>query len=379
MALRMSLDAGSERPADPCLADVASGGLRVQNLTTSFHTSRGIVRAVDDVSLTIRGGEMLALVGESGSGKSVLARSIMRLLPRKGVESSGEISVASESLSNLSERQIRRHWGPNISMIFQDPMTALNPVMRVGDQIVESLRGVRKRDARGLRQTAIDALVDVGVSEPARRVQQYPHQLSGGMRQRVMIAIALIRDPQVLVADEPTTALDVTIQAQIMDLLKREQQSRKMSVLFITHDLGLAAMYAENVMVMYAGQVVESGPATRVLSSPRTPYTQALHNSMPLIDNAPHTRLEAIAGRPPDLASLPAGCRFAPRCLYAQERCLEEEPQLVADPERQDHMYRCFFPVGRPEGDAALAVNRSKGASSSGVEVAVHKRPETEA
>ncbi|WP_200900832.1 ABC transporter ATP-binding protein [Pseudarthrobacter siccitolerans] len=343
--------------------------LKVRNLTTSFHTSRGLVRAVDDVSLAIRGGEMLALVGESGSGKSVLARSIMRLLPRSGVESSGEILIKGEDLASLSEPQMRPHWGPTVSMIFQDPMTALNPVMRIGDQIVESLRGANTGGFRALRRAAVKALNDVGVSEPERRVQQYPHQLSGGMRQRVMIAIALIRDPQVLVADEPTTALDVTIQAQVMQLLKREQQSRQMSVLFITHDLGLAASYAENVMVMYAGQVVESGPADAVLRSSRTPYASALRNSMPLVKNPPHARLEAIAGRPPDLASLPTGCRFASRCAYSQERCLKEEPQLVSDNGREDHKYRCFFPVGLPEGDAALRANRAKGTSASGVPV----------
>jgi oligopeptide/dipeptide ABC transporter ATP-binding protein len=348
--------------------------LRVRDLTTTFHTARGVMRAVDNVSLSIRGGEMLALVGESGSGKSVLARSIMRLLPHHGAESSGEIMIGGEDLSKLSERQMRSHWGPSISMIFQDPMTALNPVMRVGDQIVESLKGRRFRGARTLRQTAVDSLIDVGVSEPKARVRQYPHQLSGGMRQRVMIAIALIRNPQVLVADEPTTALDVTIQAQIMGLLKREQQSRHMSVLFITHDLGLAASYAENVMVMYAGQVVESGPADIVLRAPRSPYTAALRNSMPLIKNPPHTRLEAIAGRPPDLASLPPGCRFAQRCVYAQERCLEEMPLLQSDAGNDNHKYRCFFPVGRPEGEAAMRTNIAKGASASGVPVGAPQR-----
>lgn len=345
--------------------------LKVRDLTTSFDTSRGIVRAVDDVSLAIRGGEMMALVGESGSGKSVLARSIMRLLPRNSVESSGEIRVTGVDLSNLSERQMRRHWGPSISMIFQDPMTALNPVMRIGDQIIESLGTAKAGGSRKHREAAINALNAVGVSEPERRVRQYPHQLSGGMRQRVMIAMALIRDPQLLVADEPTTALDVTIQAQVMQLLKREQQSRQMSVLFITHDLGLAAAYAENVMVMYAGQVVESGPADAVLRSSRTPYASALRNSMPHVKNPPHTRLQAIAGRPPDLAALPQGCRFAPRCAYAQARCLQEEPQLVSDDGREDHKYRCFYPVGLPEGDAALHANRMRGASASGVPVGV--------
>lgn len=365
----MTLDADSQDHASAGPKRLRDDTLKVRDLTTTFQTSRGLVTAVDGVSLSIRGGEMLALVGESGSGKSVLARSITRLLPRRGVEFSGQIWVNGQDLSSFTERQMRRHWGPSVSMIFQDPMTALNPVMTIGDQIVESLRGARRGGSRTLRREVVNALNDVGVSEPERRVRQYPHQLSGGMRQRVMIAMALIRDPQVLVADEPTTALDVTIQAQVMQLLKREQQSRQMSVLFITHDLGLAASYAENVMVMYAGQVVESGPVDAVLRSSRTPYASALRNSMPLVKNPPHTRLEAIAGRPPDLTSLPAGCRFAPRCTFAQERCLQEEPQLVSDKERADHVYRCFFPVGLPAGDAALRANRVKGKSASGVPV----------
>lgn len=351
-------------PGDP--GDVV---LEVRHLSTSFDTDRGVINAVEDVSLSIAGGQMLALVGESGSGKSVLARSIMRLLPRGGAVSSGQIIVEGDDLSSLSERQMRDHWGPTISMIFQDPMTALNPVMRVGDQIVESLSRRRGTAKRSHRQTAIDALADVGVPDPAARIRQYPHQLSGGMRQRVMIAIALIRNPQVLVADEPTTALDVTIQAQIMDLLKREQQARRMSVLFITHDLGLAATYAENVMVMYAGQVVESGPAATVLRAPRSPYTAALRASMPHLENPPHSRLAAIAGRPPDLADLPVGCRFAARCVYAQERCLEEMPGLLLHDGSDDHAYRCFYPVGSAEGDQAIQINRSRGVSASGVTV----------
>ena len=255
-------------------------------------------------------------------------------------------------------------------MIFQDPMTALNPVMKIGPQITEVFKTHRPdMPARDRQAAAVRLLREVGISSPEARVAQYPHELSGGMRQRVTIAIALALDPKLLIADEPTTALDVTVQAQVMGLLREEQENRRMAVLFVTHDLGLAAMHADRVAVMYAGQIVETGPIRRVFASPRSPYTAGLRRSVPGLSAAPHTRLAAIPGRPPDLLALGRGCRFAPRCRSAQQRCLDEPVPLVSTAADPDHSYRCFFPEGTPAGDEALARNRARGSTATGLPV----------
>lgn len=344
--------------------------LDVRDLTTTFDTPHGSLTAVDRVSLRLEKGEMLAVVGESGSGKSVLSRSIMRLLSGRGVTSSGHVVFNGVDFVELDQRAMRAHWGPSVSMIFQDPMTALNPVMRVGDQIGEGLRVHRKMAKREREDAVVALLRDVGIPEPELRLNQYPHQLSGGMRQRVVIAVALALDPMLLMADEPTTALDVTIQAQVMALLKREQLDRHMAVVLVTHDLGVAAMYSQRVVVMYAGQVVESATTSRLFSSMRSPYTEGLRRSIPSVSAAPHTRLQAIPGRPPNLAGDVRGCRFAPRCSRAQAECLNGEVPLFSEPDDPDHQYRCLFPVGRPEGEEALRLNRERGVTAAGLPVA---------
>jgi oligopeptide/dipeptide ABC transporter ATP-binding protein len=251
-------------------------------------------------------------------------------------------------------------WGAEMAMIFQDPMTSLNPVMKIGSQITESLRfhlGVDKSEANA---TALALLASVGIPAPEQRLKEYPHQLSGGMRQRVTIAIALACGPKVLFADEPTTALDVTVQAQILDLLAEQQRERHMAMILVSHDLGVVAGRTDEIMVMYGGRVVEQAPTDVLFSAVRMPYTEALLRSIPRIEQASHSRLEAIPGRPPQLISPPSGCNFAPRCRYVQARCLEETPPLIPA-EDPRHRYRCWFPVGTPEGAEALARNQREG------------------
>ena len=287
------------------------------------------MRAVDGVSFTLERGRTLGVVGESGSGKTVLSRSIMGLLPRSNVERTGTIRYEGTDISDYSQSEMRHVWGPEMAMVFQDPMTSLNPVMKIGAQITESLRyhlDMGKDEANDL---AVALLTSVGIPEPAKRVKEYPHQLSGGMRQRVVIAIALACGPKLLFADEPTTALDVTVQAQILNLLDAQQRERYMAMILVTHDLGVVAGRADDIAVMYAGKIVEKAPAARLFASMRMPYTEALLESIPKLEYRSHTRLASIAGRPPDLVNPPTGCSFAPRCRYAQERCLEEEPPLV--------------------------------------------------
>ena len=334
--------------------------LEVVDLKTHFRTPRGTVRAVDGVSLTLDRGRTLGVVGESGCGKTILSRSIMGLLPRSNTERSGQVLYAGVDLVGLPESDMRRIWGVEMSMVFQDPMTSLNPVMRIGRQITESLQyhiGIEKDDAR---ETAVALLRSVGIPEPQRRLDEYPHQLSGGMRQRVMIAIALACGPKLLLADEPTTALDVTVQAQILDLLQRQQQERFMAMILVTHDLGVVAGRTDEIAVMYAGKIVERAPTRVLFREMRMPYTEALVQSIPRVTNRSHTRLQAIAGRPPDLVNPPPGCRFAPRCPYVQERCWSEEPPLqeAATP---GHVYACWYPVGTPDGHAALERNQREG------------------
>jgi oligopeptide/dipeptide ABC transporter ATP-binding protein len=334
--------------------------LEVEDLSTHFRTPRGRVRAVDGVSFTLERGRTLGIVGESGSGKTVLSRSIMGLLPRTNVERTGTIRYEGTDISEYSQAEMREVWGPEMAMIFQDPMTSLNPVMKIGKQITESLRfhlDMPKGEANDL---AVSLLRSVGIPEPAKRVKEYPHQLSGGMRQRVVIAIALACGPKLLFADEPTTALDVTVQAQILNLLDAQQRERFMAMVLVTHDLGVVAGRAHDIAVMYAGKIVEKASAKTLFASMRMPYTEALLESIPKLEYASHTRLASIPGRPPDLANPPKGCNFAPRCRYAQERCLEEEPELQAGADT-GHVFACHYPVGTEAGAEALARNLARG------------------
>jgi len=288
-----------------------------------------VARAVDGVDLTIHAGETLGVVGESGSGKSVTALSIMRLLPAPPARyAGGRILFRGEDLLTKSDAELRRVRGDEIAMIFQEPMTALNPVFTVGDQIMETVRQHRGYDAARARVHALEMLNKVGIPAPERRVDEYPHQLSGGMRQRVMIAIAMSCDPQLLIADEPTTALDVTIQAQILDLIRGLQQSAGMSVLLITHDLGVVAETAQNVAVMYAGKVVEYASASDLFERPRHPYTIGLLRSLPQLAR-PGERLATIPGVVPSATRFPSGCRFRTRCSLATAECAVDEPRLL--------------------------------------------------
>ena len=301
--------------------------LEVEDLRTTFHTPRGDVRAVDGVSFALAAGETLGLVGESGSGKSVLGRTVMGLVASGGTTTvSGTVRLGGRSVHELEPSARRRLWGPEVAMVFQDPMTSLNPVKRVGTHLTETLR----RHLRCSRTEATDRVVDllrqVGIPEPARRLRQYPHELSGGMRQRVVIATALACDPRLLIADEPTTALDVTVQKQILDLLGSLVAERDMAMLLVSHDLGAVAGRTDRVQVMYAGRTVESGPTRPVFGAPAHPYTDALLASIPRLGNAPHTVLRTIEGNPPDMARPPAGCRFAPRCGFATDTCRDALP-----------------------------------------------------
>jgi oligopeptide/dipeptide ABC transporter ATP-binding protein len=318
--------------------------LVVEDLHTSFRTARGTVRAVDGVSFSLDSGKTLAVVGESGSGKTVLSRSIMGLLPPRDVTATGTVRFAGRDLTAMTPDQRRRIWGAELSMIFQDPMTALNPVKRIGAQITETLRLHLDMHRSEAKTAAVELLRSVGIPSPEERVDWYPFQLSGGMRQRVMIAIALACGPRLVLADEPTTGLDVTVQAQILDLLARLQRERQMAVILITHDLGVAATRADDIVVMYAGRVVERAPSATLFRDTRMPYTQALMDSIPRLADASGTRLPAIAGRPPDLIHPPDGCRFAPRCPYAQDKCRTSEPPLRTTGSA-DHQFACWFPL----------------------------------
>jgi oligopeptide/dipeptide ABC transporter ATP-binding protein len=312
-------------------------------LQTHFFTEAGTVRAVDGVSLTVRKGETLGIVGESGCGKSVTALSILRLIPNPpGKIVGGNIYLEGRDLLRLPEDEMRKVRGASISMIFQEPMTSLNPVFTVGDQIAEGIclhQGLSKRESWN---KAIEMLRLVRIPDPDRRVREYPHQMSGGMRQRVMIAMALSCNPQLLIADEPTTALDVTIQAQILELLNQLKAELGMAVMLITHDLGVVADTAARVMVMYAGRVVEEAPVRELFTSPKHPYTQGLLNSIPRIEKAERRpRLQAIPGMVPDLLDLPRGCKFQARCPKLFEPCTGEEPPLKEI--APNHRVRCYL------------------------------------
>lgn len=313
--------------------------LKINNLRTSFFTEAGEVKAVDGVSFSIKKGETLCLVGESGSGKSMTALSIMRLVPRPGRIIGGEVNYQGRALLKLSEREMRDIRGKEISMVFQEPMTSLNPVFTIGDQIMEAItlhQGLKKKEAL---DKAVEMLKLVGIPDPERRVRDYPNQLSGGMRQRVMIAMALSCNPGLLIADEPTTALDVTIQAQILELIRDLRERLGMSVLLITHDLGIVAETADKVAIMYAGEVVEYADVKTVFRSPSHPYTIGLLNSTPKIGARAKERLIPIPGTVPSLIGLGEECRFKERCPVA-EGCPEGHPELVEV--KEGHFVRCF-------------------------------------
>ncbi|MFA5564588.1 MAG: ABC transporter ATP-binding protein [Acidimicrobiia bacterium] len=334
--------------------------LEVHNLKTHFITARGRVRAVDGVSFSLDRGKTIGIVGESGSGKTVLSRSVMNLLPRNNVVRDGTVLFEGKDITGLSNKEMRDIWGIDIAMVFQDPMTSLNPVVRIGRQITESLRFHLDLSAADANKTAVSLLRSVNIPEPEKRLKEYPHQLSGGMRQRVTIAIALACGPKLLMADEPTTALDVTVQAQILNLLAEQQRERDMGMVLVTHDLGVVAGRTDEIVVMYGGKVVEKAPTSVLFSNVKMPYTEALLRSIPKIDDPSHTRLKVIGGRPPDLINPPKGCNFSPRCPYAQEKCHVEEPPLQ-DAETPGHQFACWYPVGTPENKAAYERNLEAG------------------
>ena len=343
--------------------------LEVTDLHTAFRTPRGMVLAVDGLSLTVERGKTLGIVGESGSGKSVASRSIMGLTPRRNVERSGTVRLSGREITDLSEAEYRDLWATEMAMIFQEPMTALNPVMKVGAQIAESMRvhlDLSKSEARERTMALLEA---VHIPEPHKRIDVYPHEMSGGMRQRVVIAIALACGPKLLFADEPTTALDVTVQAQVLDLLAEQQRERYMGMILVTHDLGVVASRADEIAVMYAGRIVERAPTRVLFREMKMPYTEALLAAIPKLEMASHTRLVAIGGRPPDLVNPPEGCSFSPRCPYAQDRCRTEEPQLIESPTAPGHFYACHFPVGSPANDEIRVQLRRAGVSLPGDEV----------
>ena len=305
--------------------------LQVKNLQTHFQTREGLVRAVDGVSFYLDQGDLLGVVGESGCGKSMTALSIMRLVAPPGKIVAGEILFDGRDLLKLGNAEMRSVRGNDVAMIFQDPMTSLNPVFTVGEQIAEALRLHRKLSRQAARVAAADAMREVSIPDPELRVRDYPHQLSGGMRQRVMIAMALACDPKVLIADEPTTALDVTIQAQILELLNNLRRTRDLAVLLITHDLGVVAEVADRVAVMYTGKIVEESPVDELFARPKHPYTEGLLRSVPKLtakDVARETRLQTIEGTVPRPTALPPGCHFEPRCPYRMPRCREAEIPL---------------------------------------------------
>ncbi|MCZ6551689.1 MAG: ABC transporter ATP-binding protein [Candidatus Methylomirabilales bacterium] len=304
--------------------------LQVKELRTHFYTLEGTVRAVDGVSFDVREGETVAVVGESGCGKSVSALSIMRLIPYPpGRIVGGEIWFNGRNLLALNNEEIRQVRGKEIAMVFQEPMTSLNPALTIGRQLTEPLEVHLDMNASDAQGRAAELLRLVGISEPERRLTQYPHQFSGGMRQRVMIAMALSCNPKLILADEPTTALDVTIQAQILELMKELNHQFGAAMIIITHNLGVVARYADRVNVMYAGKVIEHGSAREVYYNPRHPYTLGLLRSVPRLDQPRKARLDPIEGQPPDLANLPPGCSFRPRCKFAVEKCADEVPPLM--------------------------------------------------
>lgn len=316
--------------------------LEVKDLKVSLDTGGGIVKAVDGVSFTVEAGQTVGIVGESGSGKSVLARSIMQLNPEPpAFYPQGEVLFEDHNLLEMKEKELRKIRGNDIAMIFQDPMSSLNPVFRVGDQLVEAIRTHQDIPRRAAKKKAIELLTDVGIPDPTLRMRDFPHQFSGGMRQRVLIAIALACNPKLLIADEPTTALDVTIQAQILELMKDIQRKYGTAIIIITHDLGVVANLADKILVMYSGRIVEEGSAGDIFYRTSMPYSWSLLRSLPRLDSDVHERLLSIQGQPPNLEDPPSGCNFHPRCPFATEECLEVDPSLT---ERGNgHFAACIF------------------------------------
>ena len=321
--------------------------LRVSDLRTSFQTDDGIFEAVAGVTFDVARGESVGIVGESGCGKSVLVRSIMRLLPRSATMA-GHVVLGGRDVGSLSKVERKHFWGPEVSMIFQDPQSSLNPVRKIGQQITDPLKYHLGLTPRRARVRAVELLNLVQIPAAESRLNQYPHELSGGMRQRIMIAIALSCQPKLLIADEPTTALDVTVQKQILDLLGQLQRDLNMAYLLITHDLSVVAGRTSRTLVMYAGQVAELASSVDLFDRPRHPYTEALLQSIPRLQDPPHTRLRTIAGRPPSIAERLVGCRFAQRCRYVAPCCATDAPLLEGP--TPDHLYACHFPVHHADG-----------------------------
>ena len=321
---------------------MASPILSVKDLRTYFHTDAGIVRAVDGVSFDIGAGEVVGIVGESGSGKSITAMSILGLIPiPPGRIESGQILWKGKDLLQSTQSELRKIRGKEISMIFQDPMTSLNPVYTIGNQIEEMIRTHQSVSKSQAKTKAVDMLKLVGIPRAEQRADDYPHQFSGGMRQRAMIAMALACEPQLLICDEPTTALDVTIQAQVLEVIEKSAKELGAAILLITHDLGVVAGMTDRVCVMYGGQIVERGRVDDIYYQPHMPYTWGLLDSIPLLTDGAHRRLQPIPGSPPNMSNPPTGCRFSPRCAFVQERCLTSVPELVAVDAGEDHVSRC--------------------------------------
>ena len=319
--------------------------LSIKNLGVNFDTPRGSLEAVRGVDIEIPAGTSVGVVGESGSGKTVMCRAAMGLLQGSNVQRTGTVVFDGNELTAMTKEQVRNLFGSGMAMIFQDPMTALNPVRRIGSQLSEGLRvrlGMSKKDALVRSKELLEL---VRIPNPTAVLKSFPYQLSGGMRQRVMIAIAIACNPKLLFADEPTTALDVTVQAQILQLLRELREDLKMSMVLVTHDLGVVAGNTDFVAVMYAGEVVEYAPTTKLFADMRMPYTEALLESIPKIDHKSGMRLSVIAGRLPNPTDRGVGCGFAPRCKYAQEKCHTQHPELQKDPD--GHLYRCWFPIGK--------------------------------
>ena len=316
----------------------------VDNLQITFDTKRGPLQAVRGVSLSIRKGESVGIVGESGSGKTVMSRAAMGLLRGRKVHRSGSVKIEGEELLTLSNEQIRDFWGLRIAMIFQDQMTALNPVRKVGSQISESLVKRMNMGKDEAAKRTLELLALVKMPEPEKAIQKYPHQLSGGMRQRVMIAMAIACEPELLFADEPTTALDVTVQAQVLELLSELRERLGMAMVIVTHDLGVVAGHTDKIAVMYCGEIVEMASTPDLFANTKMPYTEALMESIPRLDRKRGDRLPTIPGSPPDPIAARTGCGFAPRCRYATDKCRTEHPELTDA--GNGHMYRCFFPIG---------------------------------
>lgn len=337
--------------------------LDVNEYSVGFRTERGLAQVVDKVSFQLERGSTLGIVGESGSGKSVLNRSLMGLISSNRQIEEGSALFDGEQLVGRDRQDF---WGKRIGMIFQDPMTSLNPVMRIGRQLFEPLKQHLNMNKEQATARAIELLTQVGIPEPERRLRQYPHELSGGMRQRVMIAIALAGEPELLIADEPTTALDVTVQKYILDLLADLQTDIGMAIVLITHDLGVARGRTDDIMVMYGGRVMELSPSEELFSAMSHPYTEALFSAIPRVDQPKHTRLTPIAGAPPDPVEPPPGCRFSPRCVYAQEDCTTSLPAVDGVSE---HQFACFYPVGTDESQDARDRNTGRGHTATGLKI----------